>query len=62
MSDYSIELAREETGNPVIDEAEAAARSRLIEVLEAGADPEADAVYRWLSDRVTELKREEERR
>jgi hypothetical protein len=59
---YSVEIAPELTGNPVIDGAEAAARFRLIEVLEAGADPEVDAIYRWLSDRVTELQHEEEGR
>jgi hypothetical protein len=57
---YSVEIPPEPTGNPVVDGAEAAARSRLIEVLEAGADPEVDAIYRWLSDRVTELKRQGE--
>jgi hypothetical protein len=31
-------------------------------VLEAGADPEVDTIYRWLSDRVTELQHEEEGR
>jgi hypothetical protein len=57
---YSVEIPPEPTGNPVVDRAEAAARSRLIECLEAGADPETDAVYCWLSNRVTDLKREED--
>jgi hypothetical protein len=57
MGDYSIEPAREETGNRELDAAEREARGRRIECLEAGADPEADVVYRELGQRVNELRK-----